>query len=453
MNSVNPTAEAYALIPQKTQGLSGKVRNDSILTWKDLNYEVNVSKRIGWFKKTTNTVKVLTDVSGYAKSGECLAIIGGSGAGKSSLLNILADKFEKGKSARFSGEVKLNGVTMNYQKFKQIIGFVMQTDIFMEFLKVNEYLKFAIDLRYDNLSEEQKAEKLKQVIKKLKLEKAQNNLVGGQFQKGISGGEKKRLNISFELLADPSVIFLDEPTSGLDSYTSYLIVGLLQKIARENNVIIIYTIHQPSLDIYKLFDNLLVMDKGKPVYFGKASTAADFYSSLGYPCPIDVTPPNHIIEVALKGGEQVNQTFNNHFLTYTVPEIDIMIQNSQFDPVDRKVEKAKSWSQFKVLFSRAVKNFFRNPLTFHVRIAQVVYLCILFGCLYFQLPDDLSQPKNVFNRQGAFFFFSINTFINFFMTYVLICRLKSSSRKRSLLEGIQLGALRTCSILFLEDRG
>lgn len=340
---------------------------------------------------------------------------------------------------------------MNYEKFKQIIGFVMQNDIFMEFLKVNEYLKFAIDLRYNDLTEEQKQEKLAQVIKKLKLEKAQNNLVGGQFQKGISGGEKKRLNIGFELLADPSVIFLDEPTSGLDSYTSFLIVGLLQKIARENNVIVIYTIHQPSMDIFKLFDNLLVMDKGKPVYFGKANRAADFYSSMGYPCPIDVTPPNHIIEVALKEGEQVNKKFNDHFLTYTVPEIDIIIQNSQYEPVDRKVAKAGGWSQFKVLLSRAVKNFFRNPMTFHVRIAQVVYLSFIFGTLYFQLSDDFSDPKNVFNRQGAFFFFAINTFINFFMSYVLVCKLNSSRGKRGLFERIQLRTLRPCSLLLLED--
>jgi ABC-type multidrug transport system ATPase subunit len=436
MQAVLPTIEAKPLLPQHTQGLSGKLRNDSILTWKNVNYEVDVYKKAGLFKKTKSTLKVLSDVSGYAKSGECLAIIGGSGAGKSSLLNILADKFEKGKHARFSGDVKLNNAVMNYEKFKQIIGFVMQADIFMEFLKVNEYLKFAIDLRYGDLTEGQKRDKLEKVIKKLKLEKAQNNLVGGQFQKGISGGEKKRLNIGFELLADPSVIFLDEPTSGLDSYTSFLIVGLLQKIARENNVIVIYTIHQPSMDIFKLFDNLLVMDKGRPVYFGQANRAAEYYGSMGYPCPLEVTPPNHIIEVALKGGDEINKQFSDHYLTDTVPEVDMIIENSRYEPVDRKVFKAGGWTQFKILMSRAVKNFFRNPLTFHVRIAQVVYLCLIFCCLFFQLSDDFSDPKNVFNRQGAFFFFAINTFINYFMSYVLVCRLISPIRKRSLLQRI-----------------
>jgi len=420
-----PEIELEREVNDQRGSLSHNVRNDSILTWKNVSYEVDVYKKAGWFKKAKSTLKILTDVSGYAKSGECLAIIGGSGAGKSSLLNILADKFEKGKKARFSGEVKLNDHVMDFEKFKKIIGFVMQSDIFMEHIKVNEYLRFAIDMRYDNLTKEQRNEKLEDVLRKLKLEKCQNNIVGGQIRKGISGGEKKRLNIGFELLADPSVIFLDEPTSGLDSYTSFLIMSLIQRIARENNVIIVYTIHQPSLDIFKLFDNLMVLDKGKVVYFGRAEAATDFYASMNYPCPIHISPPNHFIKVALKGGEETNKEFNQHYSAYTVPEIDMTIQNAKYSPINLNINKAGWTTQFRVLMVRAFKNFVRNPMTFHVRLAQVVFLSFIFCCLYFQLSDDFSDPKNVFNMTGAFFFLSINIFIPYFMSYVLVCKLNS----------------------------
>jgi ABC-type multidrug transport system ATPase subunit len=444
--------ESGRLVKIEGAPLSDNVRANSILSWKNICYEVDVFHKVGRFKKEKSQLKILTDVSGYAKSGECLAIIGGSGAGKSSLLNILADKFEKGKNARYSGVVKLNEHIMDFEKFKKIIGFVMQSDIFMEYIKVNEYLKFAIDMRYADLSEAEKNQKLENVIKKLKLEKAQNNLVGGAITKGISGGEKKRLNIGFELLADPSVIFLDEPTSGLDSYTSFLIVSLLQKIARENNVIIIYTIHQPSLDIFKLFDNLMVLDKGKSVYFGRADAAVDFYASMNHPCPTSISPPNHFIKVALKGGEEVNKQFNDHFLTYTVPEVDMSIQNYDYAQLNLKVNKAGFMTQFKVLMVRAFKNFVRNPMTFHVRIAQTLFLSFIFCCLYFQLSDDFTDPKNVFNRQGAFFFLAINIFIPYFMSYVLVCRVISSRRKRGIFEGIQFGTLRHRCLLFFQDR-
>jgi len=439
--------ELEKLTDDQQGSLSHNVRKDSILTWKNVSYEVDVFKKAGWFKKSKNTLKILTDVSGYAKSGECLAIIGGSGAGKSSLLNILADKFEKGNNARFTGEVKLNEQVMDFEKFKKIIGFVMQSDIFLEHIKVREYFKFAIDLRYDNLTDEEKNRRLDDVLRKLKLEKCQNNIVGGQIKKGISGGEKKRLNIGFELLADPSVIFLDEPTSGLDSYTSFLIMSLIQRIARENNVIIVYTIHQPSLDIFRLFDNLMVLDKGKVVYFGRADTAVDFYASMNHPCPFHISPPNHFIKVALKGGEETNKQFNEHNLTYTVPQIDLAIQNAQYSPINLKINKAGWMTQFRVLMVRALKNFVRNPMTFHVRLAQVAFLSFIYCCLFFQLSDNFLNPKNIFNRQGAFFFLAINVFIPYFMSYVLVCMLNSPRRKRGFFEGIRIGPVRNRALL------
>ena len=136
-------------------------------------------------------------------------------------------------------------------------------------------------------------------MKNLKMERAQNTQVGGDLLKGISGGEKRRLNIGFELLRKPRILFLDEPTSGLDSYTSYIIIRLLKKLARQRNMLIVYTIHQPSVDIGNLFDKLLILNKGKIQFFDKRDNLESYYESLGFECPEDTNPLDYAIDVAL----------------------------------------------------------------------------------------------------------------------------------------------------------
>jgi ABC-type multidrug transport system ATPase subunit len=126
---------------------------------------------------------------------------------------------------------------------------------------------FAANLRY-NKTDEQKGRLVDQIMKDMKLESARNTIVGGVIKKGISGGEKKRVNIGFELISNPQVLFLDEPTSGLDSYTSWLIITLLQKLAQRDMKTIIYTIHQPNSEIFQMFDVLMLLMNGKIIFHG-----------------------------------------------------------------------------------------------------------------------------------------------------------------------------------------
>ena len=132
---------------------------------------------------------------------------------------------------QYEGKVQLNGHEMKWDEYKHVTGFVMQRDIFMEELSVREIFDFVKELTsFDN--SEQKQKDIDRVVKNLKMERAQKNRVGGESSKGISGGEKRRLNLGFELLSKPKLLFLDEPTSGLDSYTSYIIIKYLKKIAQ-----------------------------------------------------------------------------------------------------------------------------------------------------------------------------------------------------------------------------
>jgi len=416
-------------------------RKDAILTWKDLGFEVTISEKKGFLKYEDKPLKILTDLNGYAKSGECLAIIGGSGAGKSSFMNLLSDRVKINKKTKIDGKVLINNQPMSYEKFKHVIGFVMQTDIFLEHLTVNEYFKFAIDLRATGLTEPEKMSRLENAIAIMKMERAQNNYVGGIYRKGISGGEKKRLNIGFELLGDPSIIFLDEPTSGLDSYTSFIIMTLLRQISVDNNIIVVYTIHQPSIETFNLFDNLLILDRGRNIYFGKAQKAIDYYAQLDYPVPANTNPANHFITLALRGPER-NEAFYNNYNTFILPSIlEEIDKNAGLQGFEVTNKIVGPFSQYKILLIRAFKNFVRNPMSFIIRLVQICFLVCIFCMLYFQLSKDFTNPVNISNREGAFFFLGINLFISYFQNYLLTCSLTSPRRTRMFLQRVQFRTL------------
>ena len=173
---------------------------EKFLYWKNVSLEVGTVESKGCCKKETKWKYILKNVSGYIRSGEQLAIMGGSGAGKSTMLNIISGRFLSGKLAKVTGEVMLNGQKMDWNKFRFITGFVLQKDIFMEVLTVREVFEFVVNLKNPKLSPPERLKKVNKMIELLKLQRAENNQVGGVTAKGISGGEKRRLNIGVELL-------------------------------------------------------------------------------------------------------------------------------------------------------------------------------------------------------------------------------------------------------------
>lgn len=170
-----------------------------------------------------------------------------------------------------------NDVEYTYENFGDFANYVMQHDILIETLTVRETLRFAANLKL-NASSEEKEEAILDLVRHLKLEDCLDTIVGGHLLKGISGGEKKRTSIAFELITDPQVILLDEPTSGLDSLTSFIIVRHLHDLARLRNKTIAMTIHQPGPEIFKLFDKLILMVEGRIIYQGLASSATAYFA-------------------------------------------------------------------------------------------------------------------------------------------------------------------------------
>ena len=389
------------------------------LTWKNLKVQINEKKKVGFCKSKVIPKLILDNVSGYAKSGECLAIIGGSGAGKSTMLNVISDKFVKEKNFETGGEVHLGTEVMDFEKYKKQVGFVMQADYFLENLTVREYFKFAVDLKKSHLKEKEKVEQVNSLLKTLKLEKAADTIVGGNLRKGISGGEKKRLNIGFELLSDPKILFLDEPTSGLDSYTSFVIVKLLRKLAREKNLLVVYTIHQPSTDIFGLFDNLCILHEGRNVYFGPAQDCLGYFENINYKCPEDRNPMDYYIDVVKKADDEQLEKLYSEFNSNTEPKIQHFVDNDKTGELLSKPTYASCCTQFWVLFKRAFFNFIRNKFAVPIRIFQIVFIAVLFILIFDVFPKDPTDPKATFNRLGGLYLLILNNFISFMQNVLL----------------------------------
>ncbi|KAL3693667.1 hypothetical protein R1sor_007318 [Riccia sorocarpa] len=234
---------------------------------------------------------VLNGVSGSLLPGEILALMGPSGSGKTSLLTIIGGR-SRGK---VSGRVTYNGAVYT-SALKSRIGFVTQDDILFPVLTVRETLVFAALLRL-KMSHREKISRAETVLRELGLERCQNTIVGGPFVRGVSGGERKRTSIGYEILVDPSLLLLDEPTSGLDSSTALKILQVLRANAQVGRVIVT-TIHQPSSRMYYMFDKLILLSEGQPLYFGPARDAVDYFASLHFEPLLPMNPADFLIDLA-----------------------------------------------------------------------------------------------------------------------------------------------------------
>lgn len=206
--------------------------------------------------------------------GKLIGIMGASGAGKTTLLNVLAGLVKPTK-----GEIIINGFNIFEEKDKiqGVIGYVAQDDLLIEELTVYENLYYNAKLCFANFTEEQLHQRVMEVLENLGLDQRKDLKVGNPLEKTISGGQRKRLNIALELIREPAVLFLDEPTSGLSSRDSENVIDLLKELSLKGKLIYV-VIHQPSSDIYKMFDKMIIMDTGGyPAYYGPPVEAVTYF--------------------------------------------------------------------------------------------------------------------------------------------------------------------------------
>jgi ABC transport system ATP-binding/permease protein len=212
----------------------------------------------------------------HEESGNLVGILGGSGVGKSTLMSVLS-----GISKPQNGVVMINGYNLYSEKDRSnlngIVGFVPQDDLLIEELTVYQNLYYSAKMCLDNLTEAKLEEALDKTLKELDLDEIRNLRVGSSLDKVISGGQRKRLNIALELIREPTILFVDEPTSGLSSVDSEIVMTLLKEQAY-NGKLVITNIHQPGSDLYKMFDKIMIIDKGGyKIFYGNPSEAVVYF--------------------------------------------------------------------------------------------------------------------------------------------------------------------------------
>ncbi|KXX69848.1 ATP-binding cassette domain-containing protein [Flammeovirga sp. SJP92] len=218
----------------------------------------------------------LRDINFGENTGQLVGIMGASGAGKTTLLNVLA-----GLETPSNGEVRINGYNLHKEKDKieGVIGYIAQDDLLIEELTVFQNLYYNAKLCFKDMNEAELTDKVNEVLLSLGLDRIAHLVVGNVLNKKISGGQRKRLNIALELIREPAVMFVDEPTSGLSSRDSENVIDLLKELSLKGKLIFV-VIHQPSSDIYKMFDKMWLLDTGGyPVFYGNPIEAITHFKS------------------------------------------------------------------------------------------------------------------------------------------------------------------------------
>ena len=238
---------------------------------------------------------LLRNINLHLESGEMCALMGPSGAGKSTLLDLIAAQKDVGL---WSGEVLINQKPRS-EFFNRDTAYVLQDDVHIPVLTVEETLRYAGWTRMqEGTTSAQIEARVRELLEIMGLDHVKDSIVGDANTKGISGGQLKRLSIAVEIVSLPNLIFLDEPTSGLDSSISLEVMTAVRKLADQNRTCI-STIHQPSPEVFALFDRVVLVSAGRLIYAGPANEAVSYFtrSELGYIYDPEQNPAEFIIEV------------------------------------------------------------------------------------------------------------------------------------------------------------
>ncbi|KAJ2998803.1 hypothetical protein HDV02_004043 [Globomyces sp. JEL0801] len=261
-----------------------------------------------------NGQNILRGISGSFKSGKMCAIMGPSGSGKTSLLSILL-----GHVRPTTGEILVNGKHASLKEYSTELGFVPQDDVMYRNLSIREILQHSANTRLPHhMDYFQRNQKVIDVLKMLGIESISHKVVGDAEKRGISGGQRKRVNIAIELVTNPMILFLDEPTTGLDSSTSTSLCQNLSEIAQTSNLCIASIIHSPSVAAFRQFDDLLLLGKGgKLIYHGSRIDALQYFHFIGFTCPKRESPADFYINV-ISG--KVPSEYNPAFISTDLSE-------------------------------------------------------------------------------------------------------------------------------------
>jgi ABC-type multidrug transport system ATPase subunit/ABC-type multidrug transport system permease subunit len=386
----------------------------------------SVDVGVSWsgIKYTVGEREILKGLSGNALPRRSLAIMGSSGAGKTTFLNALSDRLaSNGKNIKLEGKRFLNDVEYE-RKFRTMVGYVTQDDVLNPMATPVEALMFSLRVRR-GLGVEEASAQVETMIEELGLTGARDTIVGiPGIVTGLSGGERKRTNIGIELITNPKVLYLDEPTSGLDSVTAAKICQLMKKLASRGRTVI-YTIHQPTAECVGYFDDLMLMCKGQVVYHGPMAEAVDYFTDIGYACPSTHTPTDffmtllqddQIADILIEKWADFLEKRNPEEYAYTAP---VALTNDSF--TERYLSsyaaaaRGTLWIEFVELLKRSVRGVTRNKLLIGASVIQNLVFGLIVGLLFIRLKDDVT---GISDRMGLLFMIITNAAFSSVMSMI-----------------------------------
>lgn len=361
------------------------------------------------FYNSDNGIK---EFSFSEESGQLIGIMGGSGVGKSTLLNVLS-----GKLPLHGGKILINkyDIHSNKSEAKGLIGFVPQDDLLFEELTVYQNLYYNTKLCFSDYSEQDIVEKVETIIADLDLQDIKHLRVGNPLNKFISGGQRKRLNIALELIREPSILFIDEPTSGLSSMDSEKVMTLLKDQAQKGKLVIA-NIHQPSSDIFKLFDKLWILDKGGyPIYQGNPIDAIVYFKTITVQVNAAESEcshcgninPDQILKIVeakkindfgkeIRERKTSPETWYHHYKENIETKINLKQRDSELPSYDFKVPNLIK--QFKVFFMRNFLSKLTNTQYIIINLIEAPLLAMILGFFSKYVTDSgyiLAENKNI----------------------------------------------------------
>ncbi|CAA3028251.1 ABC transporter G family member 15-like [Olea europaea subsp. europaea] len=369
-----------------------------------------------------------------------MAVMGPSGSGKSTLLDSLAGRLSN--NVVMSGKILLNGKKRRLDY--GVVAYVTQEDVLLGTLTVRETLTYSAYLRLPTtMSREEVKGIIEGTIIEMGLQDCADRQIGNWQLRGISGGEKKRLSIALEILIRPRIMFLDEPTSGLDSAAAFFVIQAIKNVARDGRTVI-SSVHQPSSEVFALFDDLYLLSGGETVYFGEAKMAIKFFAEAGFPCPSRRNPSDHflrcinsdfdIVTATLKGSQRLGeiQRAPDPLMNLATADIKSVLvekyKNSEYarkarsrireissiqglDFVTIKGSQARWWMQLSTLTRRSFLNMSRDVGYYWSRIVIYIVVALCVGTLFY----DVGTSYTAILARGA-----CGGFVTGFMTFMSI---------------------------------
>ena len=385
-----------------------------------------------WIDKWTisgkTSVKILEGITADFEPGKLNVIMGPSGrslqleiykgSGKSSLLSVIGRRIHGSLTSRYhcSGELLFNNTVPSDNVIRALTSYVIRDDALLPSLTVRETLHFAAILRLpSHMSKDQKLSLAERVLQNLGLSHCAGTLIGSEFRKGISGGEKHRVCIALQLLTDPKILILDEPTSGLDTRTAHTIMELLHTFAMEGRTVIC-TIHQSRTDLFPLFGNLLLLANGRMIYSGEAKNMIHYFAGAGYKCPEFANPRQVLPELSDNSdfalelcSVDLQQSDREMKSRRRVERLVVYFATSTQTPQETKKAMAatlpaqfgsmqRQSSSFLIaypaLLKRSYLNFKRSPGLVVGRIMQASSLGIILALFFPRLGNDYVSVQN-----------------------------------------------------------